>query len=329
MKRTLVLVALVSAGSAHLSRAQCAPGGPPNPATTPRAITGIVMDTAHVPLANVTVAIRNPRRSTKTNAQGRFQLADLDTGTYEISVFRIGYEGALQSYVVTDTGGVARFCLIPEARALPTMVTSSTRPGLAGVVGDSNYAVLEGAEVRALGGGAHALTDSAGGFYLPLKSGTYPIVITKPGYGRQLISVTIPSDSGRQIAVWLGSPALNANRMAAALDSMHDRILWARPNRTALVSSEELAKFNVPLAGVAQLEVKAKVLDICEAVIDGGPFTLPLFTIDKADVAMMEVYIAGPARDMPRSINPAGTSPSRAVSALGGGCPSIYVWMKP
>src|SRR5207253_2357831 len=98
-----------------------------------------------------TVGIVKPRRQAKTNSQGRFVLTDLDTGTYQISVYRIGYETAVQSYVVTDTGGIARFCLIPEPRELPTMIASAKRLGLSGVIGDSTYKAIQGAEVSVVG----------------------------------------------------------------------------------------------------------------------------------------------------------------------------------
>jgi hypothetical protein len=335
MKRTLVLVALVSAGSAHLSRAQCAPGGPPNPAATPRAITGIVMDSAHSPLENVNVGLRKPRRQAKTNAQGRFTLADLDTGTYEISVYKIGYETAVQSYVVTDTGGIARFCLIPEARALPAMISAANLLGLGGVVGDSNYKALEGAEVRVMGAGLHVLTDSTGSFHLAVPKGTYPVWISKPGYGRQMLSVTIPADSGRQIAVWLGSPAPDANAVAARIDDMRNRILWARPNRSALVSAEEIARSSAPLNGILVAKAKAAVIDSCPAHIDGTDFTLPLYMIDKGDVAMMEIYLAGtPRRSV--SISSAGTAGGSKITVgtqssgppSGNQCGTIWVWLK-
>src|SRR3954471_1219771 len=169
------IIALTVSLAAHGAMAQCTPGGPANPSAVKRTIVGTVMDTSHLVLENVTVAIKSPRRQAKTNAQGRFRLADLDTGTYEIAVLKIGYETALQSYVVTDTGGVARFCLIPEAHELPTIIASAKRLGLSGVIGDSNYNALAGAEVRVVGAGQHVLTDSAGLFHLAVPKGTYPI----------------------------------------------------------------------------------------------------------------------------------------------------------
>lgn len=322
-----VLFAVLPASMVH---AQCTPGGPANPPAIKRAIVGVVMDSAHNVLQGVDVIIRDPRRNVKTDARGRFQILDLEPGTNELTVRRFGYEIAVQTIAVTDTGGVARFCLLSEARGLPAMITSAARGGLSGVIGDSTYAVLPGAEVRVVGEGGVALSDSAGGFYLPLKKGTYAIQVSKKGFGQQLLSVTVPADSGRQIAVWLGSKQRNANRLAMNLDAMKWRIVNARPNRFALLSSEELSRTSLDLTQSVRMAAKASVSDDCEATIDGGPWTLPLYMIDKNNIAMLEVHVNAPPRSTVTSLNPEGTA-SRP-SAGGGGKAygvKVYAWLKP
>jgi hypothetical protein len=317
---------------------QCTPGGPPNPPAIKRAMVGVVMDTSHRLLEGVDVAIRSPRRQGRTDRYGRFQLADLDTGTYELTVRRIGYAVAIQWYHVTDSGGVARFCLISEPRGLAPMITSARRGGLSGVVGDSVYKPVAGAEVRVVGAGQHTLTDSAGGFHLPLNRGTYPVVVTKDGYGKQLLSVTIPPDSGREIAVWLGAPQRNPHRFAQALDDMRTRILLSTPNRSGFMSAEALAKLSTTLAGAALVAARTGVKDDCVAIIDGGAYRLPLYMIDKDEVAFMEVYLNGAPRQN-ASVNQSGTAGGRVIGLPNrrGGPPiasrdcgaTIYVWMKP
>ena len=309
---------------------QCAPGGPPNPAWEKRAIVGLVLDQNHRMLEGADVVIRAPRRQVKTDAYGQFRLADLDTGTYELTVRRIGYEIALQSYQVTDSGGAARFCLVPDPRGLPAMITSATRAGLSGVIGDSTYQPLRGAEVRAVAEGQRAITDSAGGFHLALKKGTYALVVTKPGFGRQFVSVTIPADSGRQIAVWLGSPERSERRLAAAHEEMRTRMLNAVSNRFGLLSSEDLAKTEANLVGAAQAAARWRVRDDCEAVVDGGPYKLPLYMIDKQDVSLIEIYVPKPPRQVVGSIDPRGTGGGGGGggSPPGQQCPNLYVWTK-
>jgi hypothetical protein len=300
--------------------AQCLPGGPPTPRAVKGSIVGIVLDRGNRPLENADVIIATLRRQARTRPDGRFQLMDLDTGTYDVVVRKIGYQIFSWMYVVTpDSGGVARFCLAPEVRILPPSITAVSRGGLSGIIADSLFKPLPGAEVRAVGAGEHAITDSAGAFFMGLKRGTYAILVSKSGYARQLLSVTIPRDSGRQITAFLGLPPRNANRMAANLQSMHDRMLMARPSTSGIMSNEDLMNTSTDLRGAAQRLSHAGVADYCPAIIDGGPYSLPLSIIDKRDVSMLEVY----ALSLPRRRG----APQRPVNSP---CAAqVYVWMKP
>jgi hypothetical protein len=287
------------------------------------------MDSAHLVIEGAEVFIERPAKRTRTAVDGKFVIDDLNPGTYTVSVRRIGYEMAVQDYIVTDSGGVARFCLIPDVTALQPMITSSKRLGIGGVIGDSTYQPLPGAEVKVLGQ-ERAISDSAGGFFIPLKPGTYAVTVTKPGFGRQLISVTVPKDSGRQIAVWLGSPPRNPNRMAVAYDEMRMRIDTANANRSALMSAEALARVSVDLRFAAQMAIKGRLPDpgLCFAYIDGGPYVLPIDIIPKEDVRAMEVYMSKRASSGATSMDSRGTAGSARPRE--DPCPgyTIYVWMK-
>lgn len=325
--RLVLPLGLALFSSAPLA-AQCFPGeGPPNPPAIKNAIVGVVLDWSNQPLENADVIVRSPRRQARTRADGRFQLMDLDTGTYDVTVRKIGYSIGSRSYVVTDSGGVARFCLAPEPRMLPPSISSVSRGGLTGIIGDSLLKPLPGAEVRAVGAGEHTVTDSAGSFFLDLKRGTYAIMVTKPGFARQLVSVTIPKDSGRQITAFLGSPPRNANRMAMLYDNMRERMIWAVPSRSGIMSNEDLLRTEADLRGAAQKTARVGIADDCEAIVDGGPYSLPVYMIDKRDVAMMEVYAIGTPRRSASSVNSRGATTRQTNS--GRGCNArIYVWMK-
>jgi hypothetical protein len=309
--RRIAMAAIFTAAAATTARAQCRPGGPPSPPMERRALVGIVMDSLHEPLADVEVLIRAPRRQVRTNARGVFKLGGLEPGTYEVTVRRIGYELALQKYVITDSGGVARFCLVAEPRGLAPMVTSVLRGGLSGVVADTAMALVPGAEVRVMGEGLWAVTDSAGEFYIPAEKGTYAVVVTKNGYGQALLSVSIPTDSGRRIAVWLGSRHRNPNSMKLAIDGIRQRIMRTPAHRYKMVTSEDLARSNLSVAQVAQVAARTGVPDDCEAGIGGEQYSLPLYMIDKSEIAMMEII----------------GQPLRRTRV--GRCPGLIVWLKP
>ena len=311
--------------------AQCIPGGPANPPAVKRALVGLVLDRANRPIENATVVIRDPRRQGRTTADGRFQLDDLDTGTYQVTVRRLGYAIAVRDYIVPDSGGVARFCLVPEPRGLPPVISSVKGGGLTGVVGDAQLKPLEGAEVRALGAGEHATTDTAGGFFLDLKRGTYAVVASKDGYGEQLIGVTIPKDSGRQVALWLGAPMRNANTQSWAIEGLRQRVMLTPAHRYHQLSGEELARTDMSITQIVRKAAKSSIADDCEARIAGSNFSLPIYMLDKEDIMMLEVVGAPLTRGGPRgvtSINGSRPTPPRPGSSPSCGV-SVIAWMMP
>jgi hypothetical protein len=107
---------------------------------------------------------------------------------------------------------------------------------------------------------------------------------------------------------------------------MKFRMLHLRPNRYKLLSSEDLMRTPADLAQVVQGAAITSISSTCEAVIDGGPFTLPLWAIDKSEISAVEVYVRPGPRGGATSINPGGTAPA---SAQGGCKVNVYIWLKP
>ena len=66
-------------------------------------LTGRVIDAADGRgIAQATVALRNTRHAVLTSEDGRFVLADIESGTHELEVRRIGYVPYVQSLVLAD-----------------------------------------------------------------------------------------------------------------------------------------------------------------------------------------------------------------------------------
>jgi len=79
-----------------------------------------------------------------------------------------------------------------------------------------------------------------------------------------------------------------------------------------------------------QTAIRAKLPDImCDVIVDGGPFHLPIDIIDKDEVATVEVYLDKSPRTAPTSMNSSGTGgpTTTPVPRVCGGF-FIYVWMK-
>jgi hypothetical protein len=121
--------------------------------------------------------------------------------------------------------------------------------------------------------------------------------------------------------------------MAAAYSDMRTRLQTANANRSALLSTEDLARTSVDLRFAAQMAARQKLPPVCEVVVDGGPFVLPIDMIAKDDVAMLELYLEKGSRSGPTSINGRGTQGGTIRTTAGpdrGACGPfrIFVWMR-
>lgn len=91
------------------------------------AIAGQVVDEMAQPLAGVQVMIQRTALSTVTNAQGRYVLTNVPTGTVEVRASTLGFGAASQSVAVSvgDTTAV-EFTLEPSALQLEEIVVTGT-----------------------------------------------------------------------------------------------------------------------------------------------------------------------------------------------------------
>jgi TonB-linked SusC/RagA family outer membrane protein len=97
-------------------------------ADTSEAITGVVVDsTTGSPVAGADVTLEGTERSTRSNAQGRFEVLGIAAGEYTIAVRRLGYRRAV-THVTVYEGQVASTAieLVPVARVLDQVVTTAT-----------------------------------------------------------------------------------------------------------------------------------------------------------------------------------------------------------
>jgi len=172
----------------------------------PRKVAGVVRDTAAVALDSVEVSITSLQRRVFSKADGAFLFTDVAPGKYEVRARKLGYGPQIREMVVDSAGGTGMFSLVPLPYVLRPVVTTVARGGLSGVVGDTAFNALGGAEVRVLGHDAHTITDSTGSFYIPVKAGSYLVAVKDPGFADRLVSVIVPPDSGERIRVTLAPP---------------------------------------------------------------------------------------------------------------------------
>jgi hypothetical protein len=216
---------------------------------------------------------------------------------------------------------------------LPPVVTSSPRGGLSGVVGDTAFHLIRGAEVYIVGSGRRARTDSAGTFFLDVMPGSYMVQITGAGFTRRLLSVTIPKDSGRHITVWMiPSKGRADHREADAIESLRSRFLTRRAT-AQFYTREDLSRYKMDwLKPLVVMGAGMPVADDCQALID-GLWRRPLYSVTMDEVESVEVYPPGSLPALGGSL--LRTRPPRSIDARGSQqvhtgptCPTVFVWTR-
>lgn len=324
----LALLASIAAGQAAVGQQPA-----PRPAG-PGTIVGVVLDTIGNPVDSVELLVGSIQRRTRSGPDGTFRFDDIKPGKYNVAARRPGYYPQVRSVVVDDKGGTVSFSLAPGVRALPPVVSSAPLGGLSGVIGDTAYNIVSGALISVVASDHRARSDSMGLFHIALKAGKYMVRVERPGYRSRLVSVTIPNDSGRRMTVWL-TPSTRAQdaRDAMALDSLEMRLAVRSPVWSTIYTREDINRLGIEdgaqLARLGANSWKGSLDDRCMAIIDGGPIKAPLWSIDAADLEMMEVYSPRRGSGRVTSIKPGGTTAAESSNA-DDYCSSVrvFVWLR-
>lgn len=159
------------AGWLHGSRlgAQSRSAGPAPAAV----LDGAVADSAGRRIPGADVVIGSIQRRVRTNANGEFRFDGIDPGAYDVVVLAVGYYPEQRAVAVAAAGTTVHFVLAVAPRTLPAVITSASRGGLSGTVGDTAHAPIADAEVTVLGQNLRVSTDSSGAFFVDVKPGRY------------------------------------------------------------------------------------------------------------------------------------------------------------
>jgi len=303
-----------------------APAGAQARPAGPGTIVGRVLTTSGMALDSADVRIVELKGHVAADAGGLFRFDSIKPGNYTVAARRLGYFPGAREVVLGDVGVVVTIALSPISRSLPTVVTSAARGGLSGIIGDTAFNIISGAQIDIVASGRRAVSDSAGGFYIPLPSGKHMVSIKREGYASKLISVTVPVDSGRRMLVWLSSGSnVSLGREAAIMDSLRQRLMWRSAVYSSLVTREDINRSGVKeLTDIARRGATYSIRDDCPAVVDGGPGTMPLWSLHAADIEMVEVYHYRQPQNTVTSIR-GGASARRRLPPE---CETVYVWLR-
>jgi hypothetical protein len=312
----------------------------------PGVLVGVVLDTASNGVDGAEIMISSLKRRVMATADGTFRFDQLKPGTYEVSARRLGFAPQVRSAVVTDSGGGMAFELLPIPHALPPVITATKRGGLSGVIGDTAFGIVPGAQVTVLGTAHHALSDSAGLFHFDVHPGKYMVRVTRQGFASRMMSVTVPPDSGRRIAVWL-MPSDKGESIGERIAAfgLNQMLIRRTPMTSTLYTHEDIQRLGFTDASeIARMGSVKPVPDDCTVGIDGIPGKwVFIWELAAADIELMEIALTSPvSTDRKPRANAAskksGASGSGKAAETrsaydrfmgrGGDCPSMTAYLR-
>ncbi len=96
------------------------------PAMTPAMIRGLVFDaTSHAPVAQAQVHLEGTRRTVTTGSDGRYVIATVPAGTYQLTARRLGYESLTRTVQLDTATADVDFGLTPVPTKLDQVVTTA------------------------------------------------------------------------------------------------------------------------------------------------------------------------------------------------------------
>jgi hypothetical protein len=306
-------------------------------------VTGVVRDAASTrPLIGAVVSLKavGNARTTRTDETGTFTFSKVVPGAYSLSVRRLGYEQVNQTVDVRAEMQAADVSMTRVAM-LDTVRVRATAQGIYGGVGTAkDLRPVAGAVVQ-IAGGSKTAVDSAGHFFIPIKSpGAYVLRAEAPGYEPYTMSVTVPHDEGVEVALLLDSATGPRSHMLAAAFADFSERLRVRRNSSAIVPRAELTRTgDRQLLGAIRSSpsfnrVALRFGPSACVFVDGRPRPgVSLGAYDPSEIEAVEVYTASSeasgtlARSWPRNFPCADTG----MPTVSGGRDLVMwvvIWLK-
>ncbi len=313
-------------------------------------VRGTVGDPGGSPLAGADVLL--DARITSTNAQGAFRFDSVAPGSHYVTVRFAGYV-PIRTRIEVDarTPTELQFRLTRAPFLLPPVITTLSRRGIYGNIGDTAHRPLRGVRVDVAGvNGGVVLTDSLGGFAFPSADrGTYLLRFTRPGYAERRLVLDLKPGEGRQVMLELSPSSARPSRADdQAFESLHQRLAFGL-HRERMTGSELARYGHGGLCDVPRMAVELGGIQASTTVILNGVDVLLDFPVSalctwRADeVSLVEfgkdicadvTHTAGDALAVPpwcafRSRNVTrSASGATSIRAQGGGTSYVIIWEK-
>lgn len=319
-----------------------------------RLLVGVVRDTSQFAIDSAEVTIPELKRRLMSDSAGKFKFADIKPGKYVVRARKIGYAPTAAIVDVDSAGGVGTLDMLQLRRVLPAMVIAVARHGISGVVGDTSYRAIPGAEVKLLGQGMFALSDSLGGFFFDVKPGKYQLSFRRDGYADKIVGVNVPVDSGRRVDVFLGPRGPVPAREAHNIDDFGARLAGRMSTTSTIYNHDDLVSMGYEWlseaiqGGYARAGGKGSVGNGCAAVLNGGRQYVMIDALTVDDVETVEIYPSTGITKVPSTARPKAGVPvgKKGIASFNiqmpmsntdladwrnsgrDDCPRVYVWTR-
>lgn len=293
------------------------------PAAAQRTIRGTTRDSASAaPLAGALVEVRSAtqRRVDRTDEEGAFRLRNLPPGTYRLSVLRIGFREwrGVVEVGARDTSLVLSLAAVPQR--LDAFLVRGDIGAVYGMVGTlPDLLPLAEARVQVIGANREQVTDSTGGFFIPVDPpGIYMVRMTREGYAERMLTIAVPRGRAVDGSRFLDPGKAPPKGLDGLYKDLDQRIRQQTAASAALVPGSELRRAGTSVidALAASPSFAAKGLRFADSAcvfVNGVPrpgVSPDAFSPD--EIESIEVYGASPGftggvRD-PRSFVGSGTA---------------------
>jgi hypothetical protein len=274
-------------------------------------IRGTIRSTADAtPVIGAVIELHGARlqRQSRSDEVGKFTIGAVPTGSYTLSVLRLGYEPLSQTVAVGDSDADLTISIRPDTlQQLGTIITRANVTAIYGGIGavggtrnargEKELTAVRDARLQVMGSGKSVTTDSIGRFFLELrKPGLYIIRVTSPGLATQMFPVDVPRNRALEVSRMMDSARATPPTGREYLFNDMDRRLRLRTMNSALVPGSQLRETGGALSDALQrtpaMNVRGLRLGPTTCVfVDGVPRPgSPLDAYAVEDIEAVELY---------------------------------------
>ncbi len=217
-----------------------------------RTARGVVRDSASgTPLGGALVEFRSSaeRRVDRTDEEGGFRIAGLPAGRYQLSVVRIGFREWRGEIEISARDGFLAVAMTAVPQRLDAFRVRGDISAIYGMVGSlPDLLPVTGVRVQVIGANTTQVTDSTGGFFIPVDPpGLYMVRMTREGYAERMLTIDVPRGRAVDASRLLDPGPSPAKGLDGLYKDLDRRIRLRSGSSSALVPGSEIRRAGTSL----------------------------------------------------------------------------------